>query len=89
MLAYMNNSLSKPIDVNNREQMLSVVRACIGNVRVSFSFLLLNTALSLSLGATGTKIIKKWEKLACDIALDAVTCVSCEENGRKEVDIKR
>lgn len=66
MLAYMNNSLSKPIDVNNREQMLSVVRACIG-----------------------TKIIKKWEKLACDIALDAVTCVSCEENGRKEVDIKR
>ena len=37
----------------------------------------------------GTKILKKWEDLACDIALDAVSCVETEQNGRKEIDLKR
>lgn len=37
----------------------------------------------------GTKIISKWSDLACSIALDAVTTVSMDENGRKEIDIKR
>lgn len=37
----------------------------------------------------GTKILKKWSTLACNIALDAVGTVVTERNGRKEIDIKR
>jgi T-complex protein 1 subunit gamma len=37
----------------------------------------------------GTKFISKWSDLACKIALEAVSTVSLEENGRKEIDIKR
>ncbi|KAM7286087.1 T-complex protein 1 subunit gamma [Ixodes scapularis] len=37
----------------------------------------------------GTKMISKWGDLACKIALDAVKTVCVEENGRKEIDIKR
>ncbi|KAF4519430.1 hypothetical protein B566_EDAN008657 [Ephemera danica] len=37
----------------------------------------------------GTKFIGRWSDLACSIALDAVQTVSLEENGRKEIDIKR
>ncbi|EDV26477.1 uncharacterized protein TRIADDRAFT_50033 [Trichoplax adhaerens] len=37
----------------------------------------------------GTKFIKKWSGLACKIAIDAVRTVFLEENGRKEIDIKR
>lgn len=37
----------------------------------------------------GTKFIGRWAELACQIALDAVTTVMLEENGRKEIDIKR
>lgn len=37
----------------------------------------------------GTKIISKWSDLACKIALQAVSTVLLEENGRCEIDIKR
>ncbi|KAG8222191.1 hypothetical protein J437_LFUL001283, partial [Ladona fulva] len=37
----------------------------------------------------GTKFIGKWSKIACNIALDAVKTVMLEENGRREIDIKR
>eukprot|EP00042_Codosiga_hollandica_P029776 m.167387 g.167387 ORF g.167387 m.167387 type:complete len:573 (+) comp53168_c0_seq1:407-2125(+) len=37
----------------------------------------------------GTKIMNKWATLACNIALDAVSTVVFEENGRKEIDIKQ
>ena len=37
----------------------------------------------------GTKFISKWSDLACKIALEAVSTVAMEENGRKEIDIKR
>lgn len=37
----------------------------------------------------GTKTMKKWSDLACNIALDAVQTVVLEDNGRKEIDIKR
>lgn len=37
----------------------------------------------------GTKFISKWSDLACKIALEAVSTVAFEENGRKEIDIKR
>jgi T-complex protein 1 subunit gamma len=37
----------------------------------------------------GTKIMNKWSTLACTIALDAVSTVVFEENGRKEIDIKQ
>lgn len=36
-----------------------------------------------------TKAISRWSSLACGIALDAVRTVQCEENGRKEIDIKK
>lgn len=37
----------------------------------------------------GTKFIGRWSDLACQIALDAVHTVMFEENGRREIDIKR
>lgn len=37
----------------------------------------------------GTKYINKWCDLACKIAINAVKTVTLEENGRKEIDIKR
>lgn len=37
----------------------------------------------------GTKISNQWSDMACNIALDAVNTVMYEENGRKEIDIKR
>lgn len=37
----------------------------------------------------GTKFIGRWSDLACSIALDAVQTVMLEENGRREIDIKR
>uniref|UniRef100_A0A1B6F2A8 T-complex protein 1 subunit gamma n=1 Tax=Cuerna arida TaxID=1464854 RepID=A0A1B6F2A8_9HEMI len=37
----------------------------------------------------GTKFIGRWSDMACRIALEAVQTVMLEENGRKEIDIKR
>ncbi|XP_002736837.1 T-complex protein 1 subunit gamma-like [Saccoglossus kowalevskii] len=37
----------------------------------------------------GTKFINKWADLAVQIALDATHTVALEENGRREIDIKR
>lgn len=37
----------------------------------------------------GTKFIGQWSDMACNIALDAVETVMTEENGRREIDIKR
>ncbi|XP_029435306.1 T-complex protein 1 subunit gamma [Rhinatrema bivittatum] len=39
--------------------------------------------------AINTKVISRWSDLACNIALDAVKTVEFEENGRKEIDIKK
>lgn len=37
----------------------------------------------------GTKFMKGWNDLACQIALDAVKCVHIDDKGHKEIDIKR
>lgn len=37
----------------------------------------------------GTKFISKWSDLACKIAIEAVETVMLDENGRREIDIKR
>lgn len=37
----------------------------------------------------GTKFLSKWSDLACKIAIEAVETVMLEENGRREIDIKR
>lgn len=58
--------ISTPVDVNNREMMLSIINSSIT-----------------------TKVISRWSSLACNIALDAVKTVQFEENGRKEIDIKK
>lgn len=39
--------------------------------------------------AINTKALSRWSELACGIALDAVRTVELEENGRKEIDIKK
>ena len=59
-------SRSTPVDVNNREMMLKIIKSAIN-----------------------TKAINRWSELACSIALDAVRTVELEENGRKEIDIKK
>ena len=37
----------------------------------------------------GTKVLSRWDHLACRMAMDAVKTVALEERGRKEIDIKR
>ncbi|XP_071116127.1 LOW QUALITY PROTEIN: T-complex protein 1 subunit gamma-like [Haliotis cracherodii] len=66
MLEILHNKISVPVDTSDREQMLKIVKSCLG-----------------------TKFISKWMDLACQIALDATQTVALEENGRKEIDIKR
>ncbi|KAM3858098.1 T-complex protein 1 subunit gamma isoform 2-T2 [Diretmus argenteus] len=39
--------------------------------------------------AINTKALSRWSELACSIALDAVKTVEREDNGRKEIDIKK
>ena len=34
-------------------------------------------------------MVKRWSRHVCEIALDAVQTVSLEQNGRREIDIKR
>ncbi|XP_034954174.1 T-complex protein 1 subunit gamma [Zootoca vivipara] len=45
--------------------------------------------LKIIKSAISTKAISHWSDLACTIALDAVRTVEFEENGRKEIDIKK
>jgi len=45
--------------------------------------------LALIKTSIGTKFSARWSELMCKLALKAVRIVSAEENGRKEVDIKR
>ncbi|XP_076443647.1 T-complex protein 1 subunit gamma-like [Babylonia areolata] len=45
--------------------------------------------LNIVRSCLGTKFVSKWMDLACQIALDATSTVLIEENGRKEIDIKR
>lgn len=59
-------SFSVPVDVNDRAQLLSIIKSCLG-----------------------TKFVNRWSDLACQIALDAVSTVTVDENGRREIDIKR
>lgn len=66
IIVCLRDTLSTPLDVNNEEQMINIIKSCIG-----------------------TKFIGKWGDLACKIALEAVKTVYLEENGRKEIDIKR
>lgn len=45
--------------------------------------------LSIIKSCLGTKFLNRWSDQACQIALDAVTTVAMEENGQREIDIKR
>jgi T-complex protein 1 subunit gamma len=65
----LEKDISTPVDLDNQEEMVKIVRSCIG-----------------------TKLMKKWEGLAVQIALDAVKTVTIEgagSGGKPEVDIKR
>ncbi|XP_076039564.1 chaperonin containing TCP1 subunit 3 [Oratosquilla oratoria] len=57
---------SVPVDVNDDEQMIDVIKSCIG-----------------------TKFLGQWGDLACNIALKAVRTIQLENEGYKEVDIKK
>ena len=61
-----NILFSTPVDINDRSQLLSIIKSCLG-----------------------TKFINRWSEQACQIALDAVSTVVVDENGRREIDIKR
>ncbi|CAH1756192.1 20759_t:CDS:2 [Entrophospora sp. SA101] len=58
--------ISKPVDIDNHEEMLKLIKSSIG-----------------------TKFASRWSDLMCKLALDAVRVVAIEENGKREVDIKR
>jgi len=48
-----------------------------------------NDLLKVVRSCLSTKFVSRWGDLMCNLALDAVQTVSLEQNGRKEVDIKR
>ncbi|RIA84181.1 chaperonin Cpn60/TCP-1 family [Glomus cerebriforme] len=60
------NEISKPLDVENHEEMLNLVK-----------------------GSIGTKFASRWSDLMCKLALDAVRTVAKDDEGKREVDIKR
>jgi len=66
IIEILKNQITVPVDVNNKEEMIKIVKSCLG-----------------------TKFISKWMDLACQIALEATATVYIEENGHKEIDIKR
>ena len=45
--------------------------------------------LKIVKSAIGTKFIRKWSDMACDMAMSAVETVVLEKGDRKEIDIKR
>lgn len=65
-LEILKTKASIPVDTKNRDEMIRVVKSCIG-----------------------TKYLSRWSDLACQISLDAVQTVMIDENGRREIDIKR
>jgi T-complex protein 1 subunit gamma len=66
MLIILRDNIAFPIDVNNDEEVINLIKSCIG-----------------------TKIFGKFGDFACKLALQAVKTVFIEENGRKEIDIKK
>ena len=60
------NEISKPLDVENQEEMLNLIKSSIG-----------------------TKFVSRWSDLMCKLALDAVRIVIKDDEGKREVDIKR
>ena len=44
--------------------------------------------LKIVKSAIGTKFIRKWSDMACDMAMKAVETVVLEKGDRKEIDIK-
>ncbi|XP_022335119.2 T-complex protein 1 subunit gamma-like [Crassostrea virginica] len=66
LVEILREKISVPVDVTNRDEMMKIVKSCVG-----------------------TKFISKWSNLACEIALKATSTVFLEENGRREIDIKR
>ena len=45
--------------------------------------------IQLIKSSIGTKMVSTWSDLMCNLAYEAVKCVSIEKNGKKEIDIKR
>lgn len=58
--------ISKPLDVENQDEMFNLVKSSIG-----------------------TKFASRWSDLMCKLALDAVRTVSKDDDGKREIDIKR
>ncbi|KAK7802579.1 hypothetical protein U0070_010663 [Myodes glareolus] len=67
------------------EDMISTLKKISTPVDVNNRDMMLNIINS----SITTKVISRWSSLACNIALDAVKTVQFEENGRKEIDIKK
>jgi T-complex protein 1 subunit gamma len=79
----MKTSASIPIDIKNRTEMLRVVKSCIGTKYLSRWLVLLPELVFIR----NKKSFRS--DLACQISLDAVQTVMIDENGRREIDIKR
>ncbi|CAG8606110.1 3685_t:CDS:2, partial [Acaulospora colombiana] len=60
------DNISKPVNIEDQEEMLKLIKSAIG-----------------------TKFVSRWSDLMCKLALDAVRTVAKEEDGKREVDIKR
>jgi len=58
--------ISKPVDTNDENEMMKLVKSSIA-----------------------TKFVSRWSDLMCTLALLAVRTVVKEEDGKREVDIKR
>uniref|UniRef100_A0A8C8AYL1 Chaperonin containing TCP1 subunit 3 n=1 Tax=Otus sunia TaxID=257818 RepID=A0A8C8AYL1_9STRI len=67
------------------DDMISILKKIGTSVDVNNKEMMLKIIKS----AINTKAINRWSDLACSIALDAVKTVEFEENGRKEIDIKK
>lgn len=82
----MKTKASIPVDVKNREEMIRVVKSCIGTKYLSRWLVVYFNEYPQHFITIYTFFRSD---LACQISLDAVQTVVVDENGRREIDIKR
>ncbi|XP_011307186.1 T-complex protein 1 subunit gamma [Fopius arisanus] len=72
-----------------RQALEDMVKILEDQVSISLDITDRNKVIEVVKSCVGTKFIGRWSELACQIAIDAVNTVLLEENGRREIDIKR
>jgi PREDICTED: similar to chaperonin containing TCP1, subunit 3 (gamma) isoform 1 len=87
MVYFLKNNLATPVDLSNQAQVMQIIQSCIGTKILGKRYDLVAKIFILFFLSFLFFLISG--EFACKLALDAVKTVYLEENGRKEIDIKK